>query len=59
MPGVDVFKSPPSEYTLRKRGSLAVPQVEPLKILQMVLNESIEPFLEPFGSNFLLYTEPF
>ena len=58
MPGVDVFKSPPNEYTLRKRGSLAVPQVEPLKILQMVLNESIEPFLEPFGSHFLLYTEP-
>ena len=35
-------------YTLRKKGSLAVPQVEPLKVLKMVLNESLEQFLEPF-----------
>ena len=29
-------------YTLRKKGSLA------LKVLYMVLNESLEPFLVPF-----------
>ena len=27
----------------RKKGSLAVPQVEPLKVLEMVLTESLEP----------------